>query len=84
MRQKVAQYISKCMAETIADADRLKAMPKADRPAEASVNQVRTAYADAMEELAGTYTSISQLSDFELPTDRLKKLENQNDTEETG
>jgi hypothetical protein len=59
------------MAETIADADRLKAMSREERPGEANVNQVRLAYADAMEELTKKYSSISQLSNFELPSDRL-------------
>jgi len=60
------------MAQTVADADRLKALPKADRPGEANMNQVRLAYADCMDELSQTYTSRSQLTDFELPSERLK------------
>ena len=75
MRQSVAYHVNKLMAETIADADRLKAMPKEDRPAEAPINDVRLAYADAMEELTETYTSRSQLTDFELPSDRLEAQE---------
>jgi hypothetical protein len=63
------------MAQTVADADRLKALPKKDRPGEANMNQVRIAYADCMDELSGTFTSRSQLTDFELPSERLEPEE---------
>jgi len=63
------------MSQTIADADRLKAMDAADRPAGASINDVRNAYADAMDDLSKTYTSIGQLHDFKLPSRRLKEVE---------
>jgi len=75
MRQKVARHMQMLMSKTIADADRLKAMDTADRPAGASINDVRNAYADAMEDLGKTYTSISQLSDFQLPSERLQEVE---------
>jgi len=54
MRPKVAQHINKLMSKTIADADRLKAMDTADRPTSASINDVRNAYADAMDDLSET------------------------------
>jgi hypothetical protein len=63
------------MSKTIADADRLKAMDAADRPAGASINDVRNAYADAMGDLSKTYTSISQLANFQLPSERLQEVE---------
>lgn len=75
MRQKVARHIQLLMGKTIADADRLKAMDTADRPAEASINEVRNAYADAMDDLSRSYTSISQLSGFQLPSERLQEVE---------
>jgi len=75
MRQVVAQHINKLISKTIADADRLKAMDTADRPAGASINDVRNAYADAMDDLSKTYTSISQLNDFQLPSERLQEVE---------
>jgi len=75
MRPKVAQHINKLMSKTIADADRLKAMDTADRPTSASINDVRNAYADAMDDLSETYTSISQLNDFQLPSERLQEVE---------
>jgi len=75
MRQKVARHLQMLMSKTIADADRLKAMDAADRPAGASINDVRNAYADAMDDLSETYTSISQLSNFQLPSERLQEVE---------
>jgi len=75
MRQKVARHLQMLMSKTIADADRLKAMDTADRPAGASINDVRNAYADAMDDLSKTYTSISQLNDFQLPSERLQEVE---------
>ena len=75
MRQTVSQHINMLMSKTIADADRLKAMDTADRPAGASINDVRNAYADAMDDLSKTYTSISQLNDFQLPSERLQEVE---------
>jgi len=74
MRQTVAHHMNKLMSKTIADADRLKAMDAADRPAGASINDVRNAYADAMDELGQTYTSIGQLHGFKLPSDRLEEV----------
>jgi hypothetical protein len=74
MRQKVAQHINMLMAKTIADADRLKSMPANDRPGGATINEVRLAYADCMEDLSKTYTSISQLNSFELPSQRLQEV----------
>jgi len=75
MRQTVAQHINKLMSKTIADADRLKAMDAAERPAGASINDVRNAYADAMDDLSKTYASISQLGNFQLPSERLQEVE---------
>jgi len=75
MRHIVGQHINMLISKTIADADRLKAMDAADRPANASINEVRNAYADAMDDLSKTYSSISQLSDFELPSERLQEVE---------
>jgi len=75
MRQTVARHIQMLMSKTIADADRLKAMDTADRPAGASINDVRNAYADAMDDLGKTYTSISQLNGFQLPSERLQEVE---------
>ncbi len=54
------------------DADRLKAMPKSDRPNGASLNDVRNAYADAMEELADAGGSVAAVESVELPSDRLE------------
>jgi len=75
MRQKVARHLQMLMSKTIADADRLKAMDAADRPAGASINDVRNAYADAMGDLSKKYTSISQLANFQLPSERLQEVE---------
>jgi len=75
MRETVVRHINKLMSKTIADADRLKAMDAADRPGGASINDVRNAYADAMDDLSKTYTSISQLHGFELPSERLQEVE---------
>jgi hypothetical protein len=54
------------------DADRLKAMPKADRPAEASIDSVRGAYADAMEELANAGGTVASVETVQLPSERLQ------------
>jgi len=74
MREVVAQRVYQLMAQSIADADRLKSVHSDERPGSASINDVRLAYADAMEELSQTYTSASQLSGFDLPSDRLKEV----------
>lgn len=54
-----------------ADADRLKAMPKSERPGEATLNAVRTAYADAMDDVADDYASVAAVDAIDLPSDRL-------------
>lgn len=62
--------------EIISDADRLKAAAKADRPGEAPLDDVRGAYADAMDALADTAGSVAEVESVELPSERL-----QDDTE---
>jgi len=56
----------------ISDADRLKAKSKSDRPGQASLDKVRTAYADAMQELANAGGSVAAVESVELPSERLK------------
>jgi hypothetical protein len=56
----------------VCDADRLKAMRKADRPANASMNEIRDAYADAMEQLADSGGSVAAVESVELPSERLE------------
>jgi hypothetical protein len=58
-------------ARIVADADRLKAMQQSERPGEASLDAVREAYADAMDALAGDYTSVAGVEAIDLPSDRL-------------
>jgi hypothetical protein len=53
------------------DADRLKAAAKSDRPGEATLDAVRGAYADAMEELADAGGSVAAVESVALPSDRL-------------
>jgi hypothetical protein len=55
----------------VADADRLKAMQASDRPNGASINAVRRAYADAMDDLADAGGSVAAVEQVELPTVRL-------------
>lgn len=55
----------------VCDADRLKAMPKADRPKSASLDSVRGAYADAMEELANAGGTVASVETVQLPSERL-------------
>lgn len=72
-------------ARVVADADRLKAMEQTDRPVvrteddgtevHASVDDVRTAYADAMDALAEDYTSVAGVEGIDLPSDRLTPSE---------
>jgi len=54
-----------------ADADRLKAMDQTERPGDASVDEVREAYADAMDDLAENHSSAAGVEGIELPSDRL-------------
>jgi len=54
------------------DADRLKAAAKADRPGDATLDAVRDAYADSMEELADAGGSVAAVESVELPSNRLK------------
>jgi len=58
-------------ARIVADADRLKAKSKSDRPAEASLDKVRSAYADAMQELANAGGSVAAVESVALPSERL-------------
>jgi len=58
-------------AKIVADADRLKATAKDDRPGDASLNDVREAYADAMDDLAGEFSSVAGVEAVALPSDRL-------------
>ena len=55
----------------VCDADRLKSAPKSDRPGDASLNAVRDAYADAMEELADAGGSVAAVESVALPSERL-------------
>jgi len=58
-------------ARIVADADRLKAMSKSERPGEATLDDVREAYADAMDALAEGYASVAGVESIHLPSDRL-------------
>jgi len=60
-------------ARIVCDADRLKSSPKADRPGEATLDAVRDAYADAMEELADAGGSVASVQSVELPSERLSE-----------
>jgi len=55
------------------DADRLKAMSKADRPADSTLNEVREAYADSMESLINAGGSVAAVESVELPSERLER-----------
>lgn len=59
--------------QIVSDADRLKSAAKADRPADASLNEVRDAYADAMEQLANVGGSVAAVESVELPSERLEE-----------
>jgi len=58
-------------ARIVADADRLKAMDASERPGDASINEVREAYADAMDAIAGDFSSVAAVESIGLPSDRL-------------
>lgn len=58
-------------AAIIADADDLKQMPKSDRPNSATVDEVRVAYRDAMQELQGGKGSVAAVEGITLPQGRL-------------
>lgn len=59
-------------AEIIADADGLKATDKANRPNSATMNDVRNAYRNAMNELSGPKGSVAEVEQTETPTERLE------------
>lgn len=58
-------------AEIVADADRLKAMSKSERPGDAPLDAVREAYADAMDALAERHSVVADVESIELPSERL-------------
>jgi len=55
----------------VADADRLKAMAKSDRPDQAPLDDVRREYCHAMEDLADVGGSVAAVESVPLPSDRL-------------
>lgn len=66
----VSAKLDKLTAIT-ADADDLKAMPKSNRPNEATLDDVRAVYRDASNELTDGHGSVSSINSVELPSDRL-------------
>ncbi|WP_435358440.1 hypothetical protein [Haloarchaeobius sp. DFWS5] len=74
MKERPAVLAAKMdkQAAIISDADRLKSQSTSDRPGDATVNEVRTAYADAMDALRAAGGSVAAVEDVELPTDRLQ------------
>lgn len=71
MRPAILSAKQTRQSKIISDADRLKAMDKANRPGEASLDAVRDAYADAMDELCDCSGSVAAVEAVALPSDRL-------------
>lgn len=59
------------LTKITANADDLKAMPKSDRPNEAPIDDVRTAYRDASNDLTEAFGSVAAVEEIDLPSDRL-------------
>lgn len=64
------------MAQILADADELKAKSSSERPGEASINEVRSASRDALEEVFNADGSVSSVERVQLPTERLREAYN--------
>jgi len=73
MRPAVQTRKTHMMVEILADGERLKAMPKADRPGQASMAQVYETVQHCLETLEDSGGNVAQVQACPLPTAHLEE-----------
>lgn len=71
MRPQVSEATISKALEVLADAERMKATAKADRPGQASMEEIHQATAKCLQEAADSGPVVSDVSACHLPSDHL-------------